>query len=150
MYGGSRMHNLFRLFVVCVLLMLLIGCSKQSEDVKQGFSFEEASQIEMFSVDDADTVLHIVEKQEDVNAFVDALLIEKWELATLPEEVKPEHMYKLLETRTTTFGKAKKDTLIEVGTIISFQESPYIELNIKDFTLHFKIPQKAANFLAER
>ena len=143
------MYNLFRLFVVCVLPMLLIGCSK-SEDVQQGFSFEEASQIEMFSVDDADTVLHNVEKQEDVNAFVDALLIEKWELATLPEEVKPEHMYKLLETGTTTFGKAKKDTIIEVGTIISFQDSRYIELNIKDLTLHFKIPQKAANFLADK
>lgn len=145
------MRHFYMGFMILNLIVFCIGCSKEAKGLEEDIQLEAAERIDITGADDLENVWKVVDSQEEINRFVDALQVEQWELTEFPDEAVVEHMYELFQTGTVKLGESQQanNELAKVGTIISYEDIPYLELQIKNLTLHFKVPKEVATFLSE-
>src|SRR5690625_911955 len=137
--------------MILTVIVVCIGCSKEAKGLEEDIQLEAAERIDITVADDPEKVWKVIENPEEINRFVDVLQVEQWELSELPDGAVVEHMYELFQTETVKLGESQQDNneLTKVGTIISNEDIPYLELQMKHLTLHFKVPKEVATSLSD-
>ena len=135
--------------------ILLFGCSSKEKDMKEdvNLGFDQAKKVEVSSVNHPDIVLNTIDKQQDINTFINKLKVDKWNFAEIPADVKKENVYKMYQEGTVKLGessnKGKKD-LKQVATVTTYKGIPYIDVEIKDLNLNLKVPNDVSEYLSSR
>ncbi|MGE7610333.1 hypothetical protein ACQKML_27745 [Peribacillus frigoritolerans] len=139
---------------ICMIFIfvsvLLFGCSNEKKDLKEDPELYKSQKIEVSSEENPDVVLSVIDNQDEVSEFVNTLEINKWRIADTPST--KEYMYKMYQEDTVKLGKPNTDKkeLKQIATIITYKDSPYIELRTKKLHLNFKVPKDVAEYLSNK
>ncbi|WP_019244087.1 MULTISPECIES: hypothetical protein [Bacillus] len=130
--------------------IILLGCSKEKENLKKDLNLEKAQKIEVLSVDNQKSVLNVITSKTDINEFVHSLQMDKWRIKDIPLNVTREKIYKMYQEDTTKLGESSTDKkeLKQIATIITYKDSPYITFKIKKLNLSFKVPKDVEEYLS--
>lgn len=130
--------------------IFLFGCSIEKEDLKEDPGLDKSQKIEVSSEEDPELVLNVIDNQEDVNEFVNALEVDKWSIVDSPSNSTKGYIYKMYQEDTVKHGEpiTVKKELKQIATIITYKDSPYIEFRTKKLNLHFKVPKDVAEYLS--
>ena len=135
--------------------ILLFGCSSKEKEMKEdvNLGFDQAKKVEVSSVNHPDIVLNTIDKQQDINTFINKLKVDKWNSAEIPADVKKENVYKMYQEGTVKLGessnKGKKD-LKQVATVTTYKGIPYIDVEIKNLNLQLKVPNDVSEYLSSQ
>ncbi|MEI4529252.1 hypothetical protein [Priestia megaterium] len=135
--------------------ILLFGCSSKEKDMKEdvNLGFDQAKKVEVSSVNHPDVVLNTIDKQQDINTFINKLKVDKWNVADLPADAKKENVYKMYQEGTAKLGetsnKGKKE-LKQVATITTYKGIPYIDVEIKNLNLKLRVPNDVSEYLSSQ
>ncbi|MEB2494513.1 hypothetical protein SOP93_25845 [Peribacillus frigoritolerans] len=141
---------------VCMLLIfvsvLLFGCSNEKKDLKEDPRLYESEKIEVSSEENPELVLSVIDNQDEVGEFVNTLEINKWRIVDTPSTSTKEYIYKMYQEDTVKLGEPNTDEkgLKQIATIITYKDSPYIELRTKKLDLYFKVPKDVAEYLSNK
>ncbi|WHY13467.1 hypothetical protein QNH16_22345 [Peribacillus frigoritolerans] len=143
---------------VCMLLIFvsvfLFGCSNEKKDLKENPGLDKSEKIEVSSEENPELVLSVIDNQDEVNEFVNTLEINKWRIVDTPSTSTStkEYIYKMYQEDTVKLGEPNTDEkgLKQIATIITYKESPYIELRTKKLDLYFKVPKDVAEYLSNK
>ncbi|GAB1774231.1 hypothetical protein [Priestia megaterium] len=133
--------------------ILLFGCSSKEKEMKDdvNLGFDQAKKIEVSSTNHPDVVLNTIDKQQDINTFINKLKMDKWNVAEIPADAKKENVYKMYQEGTVKLGessnKGKKD-LKQVATVTTYKGIPYIDVEIKNLNLKLKVPNDVSEYLS--
>ncbi|AZV62594.1 hypothetical protein [Peribacillus frigoritolerans] len=141
---------------VCMILIfvsvLLFGCSNEKKDLKEDPGLDKSEKIEVSSEENPELVLSVIDNQDEVNEFVNTLEINKWRIVDTPSTSTKEYIYKMYQEDTVKLGEPNTDEkgLKQIATIITYKDSPYIELRTKKLHLYFKVPKDVAEYLSNK
>ncbi|MCY9003028.1 hypothetical protein [Peribacillus frigoritolerans] len=141
---------------VCMLLIFvsvfLFGCSNEKKDLKENPGLDKSEKIEVSSEENPELVLSVIDNQDEVNEFVNTLEINKWRIVDAPSSSTKEYIYKMYQEDTVKLGEPNTDEkgLKQIATIITYKDSPYIELRTKVLDLYFKVPKDVAEYLSNK
>lgn len=141
---------------VCMLLIFvsvfLFGCSNEKKDLKENPGLDKSEKIELSSEENPELVLSVIDNQDEVNEFVNTLEINKWRIVDTPSTSTKEYIYKMYQEDTVKLGEPNTDEkgLKQIATIITYKDSPYIELRTKKLDLYFKVPKDVAEYLSNK
>ncbi len=141
---------------VCMLLIFvsvfLFGCSNEKKDLKENPGLDKSEKIELSSEENPELVLSVIDNQDEVNEFVNTLKINKWRIVDTPSTSTKEYIYKMYQEDTVKLGEPNTDEkgLKQIATIITYKDSPYIELRTKKLDLYFKVPKDVAEYLSNK
>jgi hypothetical protein len=141
---------------VCMLLIFvsvfLFGCSNEKKDLKENPGLDKSEKIEVSSEENPELVLSVIDNQDEVNEFVNTLEINKWRIVDTPSTSTKEYIYKMYQEDTVKLGEPNTDEkgLKQIATIITYKDSPYIELRTKVLDLYFKVPKDVAEYLSNK
>ncbi|KMK75240.1 hypothetical protein [Alkalihalobacillus pseudalcaliphilus] len=124
-------------------LMILGACqaTKTEDDVS-----EKDQKVEIVST--GGDIEESLTKKEDIQAFIDALQIEKWESDTLPEGATEMKRAKMSSLDTVQLSNLLDNPEVSLdGEIIIYENIPYITLSTTLMDLHFSIPDEVADYL---
>lgn len=133
---------------------ILGGCNtgdNNANDSNWTDSFEKTQEVEVISSDDSD--ITTISNGNDIENFVEALKIDEWNLSDIPSGATKGNIFKMYQEDTVKlFRKAdkqkkKKDNLIEIATLTSYKDIPYIKFSFKKFSFVFKVPGQVAEYL---
>jgi len=135
--------------------ILLFGCSSKEKEMKKdvNLGFDQAKKIEVSSTNHPDVVLNTIDKQQDINTFINKLKVDKWNVGEIPADAKKENVYKMYQEGTIKLGdssnKDKKD-LKQVATVTTYKGIPYIDVEIKNLNLKLKVPNDVSEYLSSQ
>lgn len=88
-------------------------------------------------------------EEEEIQKFIDRLEIDTWEQTTTPRKAEKETRYILYQEATKHLGEGKSDktNFKEIAQIIIYKDTPYIDMQIKDWTISFKVPERVVKSL---
>jgi hypothetical protein len=141
---------------VCMLLIfvsvLIFGCSNEKKDLKEDPGLDESQKIEVSSEENPELVLSVIDNQDEVIEFVNTLEINKWRIVDAPPNSTKGYIYKMYQEDTVKLGEPNidKKELKQIATIITYKDSPYIELRTKKLHLNFKVPKDVAEYLSNK
>lgn len=139
--------TIFLLSITAVFLF--IGCSSKTakDETFIGDSLEQTQKVDIIPSDGTDTIT--LSDDNDIKEFVLALKIDKWHLENIPSDADEKYIYKIYqqETKKLWGGINKNRDLNEVATLTAYKDLPYIDFNIKGFSLSFKVPENVAEYL---
>ncbi|MDO7484869.1 hypothetical protein Q5O89_00830 [Peribacillus frigoritolerans] len=132
--------------------VLLFGCSNEKKDLKEDPGLYKSQKIEVSSEENPELVLSVIDNQDEVNEFVNTLKINKWLIADTPSNSTEGYIYKMYQEDTVKLGEPNTDKkeLKQIATIITYKDSPYIELRTKKLHLNFKVPKDVAEYLSNK
>lgn len=138
------------LIAICVLIFF-VGCNSKinkSDSENWADSLENVQKIEVISPEE-NPILTISDKQE-VEDFVNALKIDKWEMKDVPSDAIKGKQFDLYQQKTIKFGESSKDKkeLKHVASITMYNK-PYLDFNLDDVKFSFKIPKEVFEYLSE-
>jgi len=138
------------LIAICVLIFF-VGCNSKnnkSDSENWADSLENVQKIEVISPEE-NPILTISDKQE-VEDFVNALKIDKWEMKDVPSDAIKGKQFDLYQQKTIKFGESSKDKkeLKHVASITTYNK-PYLDFNLDDVKFSFKIPKEVFEYLSE-
>ncbi|MCK1985668.1 MULTISPECIES: hypothetical protein [Peribacillus] len=139
--------------LICIFVsVLFFGCSNEKKDLKEDPGLDKTQKIEVSSEENPDLVLSVIDNQDEVSEFVNTLEIDKWRIADAPSTSTREYIYKMYQEDTVKLGESKTDKkeLEQIATIITYKDSPYIELRTKKLHLNFKVPKDVAEYLSKK
>ncbi|RRN71348.1 hypothetical protein EI200_11605 [Peribacillus simplex] len=130
--------------------IFLFGCSIEKEDLKEDPGLDKSQKIEVSSGENPELVLNVIDNQEDVNEFINTLEVDKWSIVDIPSNSTKGYIYKMYQEGTVKLGEpiTVKKELKQIATIITYKDSPYIELRTKKLNLNFKVPKDVAEYLS--
>ncbi|MFY0804775.1 hypothetical protein [Peribacillus frigoritolerans] len=141
---------------VCMIFIfvsvLFFGCSNEKKDLKEDPGLNKSQKIEVSSEENPDLVLSVIDNQDEVSEFVNTLEVDKWRIVDNPPSSTKEYIYKMYQEDTVKHGEPNTDKkeLKQIATIITYKDSPYIELRTKKLHLNFKVPKDVAEFLSNK
>lgn len=140
---------------ICMLFMLLItasflviGCSAKKE--KANMNLEKAQKVEIESLTDSSDKKVITDKKE-IEKLFEAMQMDKWEMQSAPLDTpqgKALKMYQEDTPKLSESSKGKKE-LDEIGTMIVYKDVPYVEVEMKNKKMSFKVPEDVAKELLQ-
>src|SRR5690242_7336631 len=142
-------------FIAALSIILLFGCSSKEKEMKEdvNLGFDQAKKVEVSSVTHPDVVLNTIDKQQDINTFINKLKVDKWNVADPPADAKKENVYKMYQEGTVKLGetsnKGKKE-LKQVATITTYKGIPYIDVQSKNLNLKLKVPNDVSEYLSSQ
>ncbi|WP_440970244.1 hypothetical protein ACSS6N_23350 [Peribacillus frigoritolerans] len=138
---------------VCMLLIfvsvLFFGCSNE-KNLQEDPGLNKSQKIEVSSEENPELVLSVIDNQDEVSEFVNTLEVDKWRIVDTPPNSTKEYIYKMYQEDTVKLGEPNTDEkgLKQIATIITYKDSPYIELRTKKLHLYFKVPKDVAEYLS--
>ena len=142
------MRKVLPLLLICILL--LAGCRSVSigGDFSPGKEISKAQRI--VAADAGGTETGVLETGEEIDAFVEAVNVEGWRLADLPEGLTRAGSFTLWQTETVTALLGQKEAEAkEICTFLIYQDGDYltIETGFTNISITFSIPEDAAGYL---
>ncbi|WP_028402341.1 hypothetical protein [Ectobacillus panaciterrae] len=148
------MKKVYMIFIsILSISIFLFGCSTKEKAIKEDFGLEKVQKIEVSSVDNPELVLNVIDNKENVNKFMNALKVDKWSIADIPSNATKENIYKMYQEETIKFGESSnKDEkkLKQIATIITYEDSPYINVKTKNLNFNFNVPKDVSKYLSNQ
>lgn len=135
---------------VLSLSILLIGCSKEQENKKEDLGLEKIQKIEIFPVENPESVISIIDNKDDINHFVNKLMIHKWSNEDIPSNASKSSIYKLYQQDTVKLGEnnTNEKDLKQIATITTYKDISYINFQTEKLNFSFKVPKDVAEYLS--
>ena len=132
--------------------ILLFGCSSKEKDMKEdvNLGFDQAKKVEVSSVNHPDIVLNTIDKQQDINTFINKLKVDKWNSAEIPADVKKENVYKMYQEGTVKLGESSNKGKKDLKQVTTYKGIPYIDVEIKNLNLKLKVPNDVSEYLSSQ
>ncbi|MGC7947624.1 hypothetical protein [Bacillus sp. II_CA] len=141
------MKKVLMLFVLLLTAsILLIGCSTKKE--KAGMNLEKAQKVEIESLTDSSEKKAITDKKE-IEKLFEVMKMDKWEMQSAPLDTPQGKTFKMYQEDTTKLSESSKDKkeLHEIGTMTVYKDVPYVEVEMKNKKMSFKVPEDVAKDL---
>ncbi|MGE7856785.1 hypothetical protein ACQKNI_11645 [Bacillus sp. NPDC094064] len=141
------MKRICTLFVLLLTAsILLIGCSAKKE--KSDVSLEKAQKIEIESLTDSSDKKTITDKKE-IEKLFEVMKMDKWEMQLAPLDTPQGKTFKMYQEDTPKLMESSKDKteLHEIGTMTVYKDVPYVEVEMKNKKMSFKVPENVAKEL---
>ncbi|GAB6438455.1 hypothetical protein bcgnr5390_28080 [Bacillus luti] len=141
------MKRICTLFVLLLTAsILLIGCSTKKE--KADMNLEKAQKIEIESLTDSIEKKVITDKKE-IEKLFEVMKMDKWEMESAPLDTPQGKTFKMYQEGTPKLSDSSKDKkeLHEIGTMTVYKDVPYVEVEMKNKKMSFKVPENVAKEL---
>ncbi|ATI49852.1 MULTISPECIES: hypothetical protein [Bacillus cereus group] len=141
------MKKVFMLFVLMLTAsVLLLGCSTKKE--KADMNLEKAQKVELESLTDSSEKKVITDKKE-IEKLFEVMKMDKWEMQSAPLDTPQGKIFKMYQEDTPKLLDSSKDKkeLHEIGTMTVYQDVPYVEVEMKNKKMSFKVPEDVAKDL---
>lgn len=133
------------LAVLCCFL-LLAGCRiAVNEDGFDPGGISKAQRIEVAQAGTEDPLL-VLETQEDIDAFVESIMLEDWKLSELPEGLEREGAFTLYQQGAAHLG-GPEPKIHKICVLYSYADSAYLTISTGILDLAFSISESAADYL---
>lgn len=138
---------------ICMLFMLLItasflviGCSAKKDTADM--NFDKAQKVEIESLTDSSEKKVITDKKE-IEKLFEVMKMDKWEIQSAPLDTPQGKTFKMYQEDTTKLSDSSKDKkeLHEIGTMTVYKDVPYVEVEMKNKKMSFKVPEDVAKDL---
>lgn len=130
-------------FILCV--SLLIGCSKENENI---VDLKNTQKVEIVTVDEPESILNTLEHREEIDDFVQKLKVDSWSYDSIPADAIECNMFKIYQPETVKLDGDQLERKAQLVAIITiFQEGPYIKFETKHSTINFKAPVDVIEYL---
>lgn len=132
---------------VLLCLFLLSGCVVIEEKVEfDPGGISKAQRIEVANA--SGEPLRTLDTAEDIDAFVEAVVVETWKLAELPSGLEREGAFTLYQQETVRPG-GREPKVHEICTLYSYKDAAYLTINtaVGSISITFSIQQSAADYL---
>ena len=148
--GKAIMKKVCMIFIF--VSVLLFGCSNEKKDLKGDPGLDKSQKIEVSSEENPELVLSVIDNQDEVGEFVNTLEVDNWRIVDTPPNSTKGYIYKMYQEDTVKLGEPNTDEkgLKQIATIITYKDSPYIELRTKKLHLYFKVPKDVAEYLSNK
>ncbi|QWU47249.1 MULTISPECIES: hypothetical protein [Bacillus] len=140
---------------VCMLFLLLltasvlfVGCSAKKE--KEDMNLEKAQKIEIESFTDSSDKKTITDKKE-IKKLFEVMKMDEWEMESAPMDTPQGKTFKMYQEDTPKLldsSKGKKE-LHEIGTMTVYKDVPYVEIEMNNKKMSFKVQEDVAKKLLE-
>lgn len=126
--------------------VLLIGCSVKKE--KADMNLEKAQKVEIESLTDSIDKKVITDKKE-IKKLFEAMQMDKWEMQSAPLDTPQGKTFTMYQEDTPKLLDSSKDKkeLHEIGTMTVYKDVPYVEVEMKNKKMSFKVPEDVAKEL---
>lgn len=141
------MKKVLTLFLLLLTAsVLLIGCSAKKE--KADMSLEKAQKVEIESFTDSSDKKVITDKKE-IEKLFEVMEMDKWEMQSAPLDTPQGKTFKMYQEDTPKLSESSKDKkeLYEIGTMTVYKDVPYVEVEMKNKKMSFKVPEDVAKDL---
>ncbi|MGE7883243.1 hypothetical protein [Bacillus sp. NPDC094077] len=141
------MKKVLMLFLLLLTAsVLLIGCSTKKE--KADMNLEKAQKIVIESLTDSIDKKTIADKKE-IEKLFEVMKMDKWEMEAAPLDTPQGKTFKMYQEDTTKLLDSSKDKkeLHEIGTMTVYKDVPYVEVEMKNKKMSFKVPEDVAKDL---
>ncbi|KAB2443059.1 hypothetical protein [Bacillus luti] len=141
------MKRICTLFVLLLTAsVLLIGCSTKKE--KADMNLEKVQKIEIESLTDSSDKKVITDKKE-IEKLFEVMKMDKWEMQSAPLDTLQGKTFKMYQEDTPKLLDSSKDKkeLHEIGTMTVYKDVPYVEVEMKNKKMSFKVPEDVAKEL---
>ncbi len=143
--------NLFAPYLAALAVLLcaalLDGC--QVVD-RGGFDKDTISKAQRIEITNAATgeEIRVLETEEDIDAFVEAVNVGGWQLAEEPEGGVREGAFTLYQQSSVRalIGEGE-ERIVELCTLFSYQDAAYLTIGTGFLDITFSIPESAAEYL---
>ncbi|HFK1787401.1 TPA: hypothetical protein ACGXGE_000044 [Bacillus pacificus] len=134
----KKVRMLFLLLLTASVL--LIGCSAKKE--KANMNLEKAQKIEIESLTDSSDKKIMTDKKE-IEKLFEVMKMDKWEMQSAPLDTPQGKTFKMYQEDTTKLSESSKDKkeLHEIGTMTVYKDVPYVEVEMKNKKMSFKVPE---------
>ncbi|WP_139017849.1 hypothetical protein [Bacillus andreraoultii] len=134
-------------------MSVLAGCNvenKKADSDDLAANFENVQKMEVISPEESDSISTITDN-EDIADFTEALKMSEWEMVDVPSDAIMGKQFELYKQETIKFGESSDDKkeLKHVASIITYMDTPYVDLQLKTFKLSFKIPEDVHEYLSK-
>lgn len=138
-----------KIFLALVMASaMLCGCGKEeSSDVSEYYN--EVSKAQEIAVVSADTsgVIQTLSGKEDIEDFIMALDMDKWELGKLTSDAEIIGSFGLSQEETVKFGQTGTDGELYDVCKISVYDASYVKFEVAGLDMVFEISEDAADYL---
>ncbi|MGG0302762.1 hypothetical protein ABEY59_03025 [Bacillus albus] len=126
--------------------VLLIGCSGKKE--KANMNLEKAQKVEIESLTDSSDKKVMTDKKE-IEKLFEVMKMDKWEMQSAPLHTPQGKTFKMYQEDTPKLSESSKDKkeLHEIGTMTVYKDVPYVEVEMKNKKMSFKVPKDVAKEL---
>ncbi|HDR6311908.1 TPA: hypothetical protein QCU60_003862 [Bacillus cereus] len=143
------MKKVLMLFLLLLTAsVLLIGCSGKKENADM--NFDKAQKVEIESLTDSSDKKTITNKKEITKLF-ESIKMDEWEMESAPMDTPQGKTFKMYQEDTTKLSESSKDKkeLHEIGTMTVYKDVPYVEVEMKNKKMSFKVPEDVAKELLQ-
>ena len=131
--------------------MLFRSCG--AEEDENGGSWQadigKAQAIRIVNAETDDMLAELTGNQE-IEAFVTALDLDRWKLSTLPDHAESTMIVYLSQEPTKTlWNEDSEDSLEEVGHLTVYPDVSYITVTFVGFSFDFEVPQQVMESLQQ-
>ena len=146
---------LLAVLIGVIVSTLLMGCSSGEGNDEGSLldklkDFKKTQKIEVISSDDAEKMTTMTSNKE-IESFIEELKMDDWDWdpVDLPSEAIKGKIFKIYrkDAAKLSWSKKNKDNLNEVATMTTYENVPYIKLNLKKFSFNFKVPEEVHEYL---
>jgi len=129
-------------------LALLAGCQSLTK-VDVTFDADGFSKTQKIVVSDAaGNEKAVLTDNADIDTFADAMNVDGWKFAELPEGLTEAGSFTLWQTETVTALIGEKEAKInEICTLRIYQDGDYLTIETVLIDISFSIPRKTADYL---
>lgn len=138
-----------RLFLLLILTVsLLCGCRVTKTPNLEDYSLEFSKAQEITAIPaGTDEVIQTLSDTEEIADFVNALRIDEWKLAKLPDGAEEIGSFRLSQESTLKLGQTERDRTLDDICVITLYDNAYVNLEIANVNLAFTISDEAADYL---
>lgn len=111
-------------------------------------NLEKAQKIEIESLTDSIEKKVITDKKE-IEKLFEVMKMDKWEMESAPLDTSQGKTFKMYQEDTPKLSDSSKDKkeLHEIGTMTVYKDVPYVEVEMKNKKMSFKVPENVAKEL---
>lgn len=135
--------------VMLGITLLLVGCHNDTGEVDVSSSLDVTQKIDVM-LPGTDEKIASIEGDQEIADFVSALQLENWVMEKVPTDATVDRQFYLYQSDTKKLGESSvdKSSLYEAAQMITYQDSPYLDFNMKNITISFKIPEEVMAYLS--
>ncbi|HDR7660050.1 TPA: hypothetical protein QCX68_005654 [Bacillus wiedmannii] len=121
---------------------LVIGCSSKKE--KADMNLEKAQKVEIESLTDSSD-------KKEIEKLFEVMKMDKWEMQSVPLDTPQGKTFKMYQEDTKKLSESSNDKkeLHEIGTMTVYKDVSYVEVEMKNKKMSFKVPEDVAKDLLQ-
>ena len=89
--------------------------------------------------------------KKEIEKLFEVMKMDKWEMQSAPMDTPQGKIFKMYQEDTPKLSESSKDKkeLYEIGTMTVYKDVPYVEVEMKNKKMSFKVPEGVAKNLLQ-